>query len=197
LAGELDKAEELLEEGVLLGRHSGDMTAVMSSLQNLSVVYGKRGEFKRTRTLLVEAAELGKELHVRFMAAASLVVFGDACVADQDPDAAERAYRAALEEATRGTTRGMMAPAGRHYAALLQAQGKHFAAALILTACASIRQSWDTAIYFEPVATVDQMLEAARRALGDVEFARAVGAGESLATEEAILAAIAASGAQP
>jgi hypothetical protein len=85
------------------------MTAVMSSFLNLSIVYGKRGEFKRTRKLLVEAVELGEEISVRFMTAASLTVLGDARVADQDPDAAERAYRVALEEATRGTTRGMFA----------------------------------------------------------------------------------------
>jgi non-specific serine/threonine protein kinase len=197
LAGELDKAEELLDEGVLLGRHSGDMTAVMSSLLNLGIVYGKRGELTRARQVLIEAAELGKEINVRFMTAASLMVLGAACVADRDPDAAELAYRAALEEATRGTTRGMLAPAGRHYAALLQGRGDHIRAVRILTACASIRQSWDAAVYFQPVATADQMLEAARRALGEVEFARAVGAGESLAPEEAILAAITSSGAQP
>jgi uncharacterized protein HemY len=103
----------LLQEALLVGRSSGDMSPVMSSLLNLGVVYGKRGDFKRARRMLVEATDLCEEIDVKFMTAAALVALGDVCMAEQDWVSAEHAYRAALEDATRGTTGAMMASAGR------------------------------------------------------------------------------------
>jgi len=196
LAGELEAAEELLQEGLVLGRRSGDMTAVMSSLLNLGLVYGKRGDFSRARQILAEAARLGQEIDVKFMAAAALVVLGDVCMADRDWDAAEHAYRTALEAATRGTTRGMMAPAGRRYAGLCQARGDHGRAVRLLSACAMISHAWDATIYFDldpiafdldAIASEELMFATARTALGENEFAREVAAGQSLTLEQAIL----------
>src|SRR6266567_9525760 len=99
-------------------------------------------------------------------------------------------YRTALEAATRGTTRGMMASAGRRYAGLCQARGDHGRAVRLLSACATISHAWDPTIYFDPIASEEQMLATARTALGENEFAREVAAGQSLTLEQAILDAL-------
>jgi len=190
LRGELEAAEESLQVALLVGRRSGDVSPVMSSLLNLGVVYGKRGDFLRARQILSQAAEFGQEIDVRFWAVAALVVLGDVCTADQDWDAAEHAYRTALEAATRGTTRVIMASAGRRYAGLCQARGDHGRAVRLLSACAAISHAWDPTIYFDPIASEEQMLAAARNALGEDEFAREVAAGQSLTVEQAILDAL-------
>ncbi len=190
LTGELEAAEQLLQEGLITGRRSGDMTCVMISLLNLGLVYSRRGDFLRARQILSQAAEFGQEIDVRFWAVAALVVLGDVCTADQDWDAAEHAYRTALEAATRGTTRVIMASAGRRYAGLCQARGDHGRAVRLLSACATISHAWDPTIYFDPIASEEQMLAAARNALGEDEFAREVAAGQSLTVEQAILDAL-------
>jgi len=153
-------------------------------------VYGKRGDFLRARQVLLKAAELGQEIDLKFMTAAPLVALGDVCMAEQDWDAAERAYRAALEDATRGTTRAMMASAGRRYAALCQARGDHVRAVRVLAACGSISRGWDSFIYFDPTSSEEDILEVARTALGEEEFTRAVAVGQSFTLEEAILDAL-------
>src|SRR5229473_1714947 len=161
-------AEELLQEALFVGRSSGDVSPVMSSLLNLGVVYGRRGDFLRARQVLLKADELGQEMKVN--TAAALVTLGDVCMAEQDWDAAERAYRAALEDAFRGTTRAMMASAGRRYAALCQARGDHVRAVRLLAACGSIRRGWDSFIYFDPTSSEEGVLATARTALGEEEF---------------------------
>ena len=114
--------------------------------------------------VLLKAAELGQDIDLMFMTAAPLVALDDVCMAEQDWDAAERAYRAALEDAFRGTTRAMMASAGRKYAALCQARRDHVRAVRLLAACGSISSGWDSFIYFDPIASGEHILTAAQTA---------------------------------
>ena len=71
--------------------------------------------------------------------------------------------------------------------ALCQARGDHVRAVRLLAACGSISRGWDSFIYFDPIASGEHILEAARTALGNEEFTRAVGAGQSFTLEEAIV----------
>ncbi len=45
-------------------------------------------------------------------------------------------------------------------------------------------------MYFDPIASGEDILAAARTALGEEEFTRAVGAGQSFTLEEAIVDAL-------
>jgi non-specific serine/threonine protein kinase len=190
LAGELEAAEELLQEGLAIGRLSGDSTAVVVAMEHLGLVYGRRGEFARARQILREAAALGQAVDVKYLAAGAHLMLGDLGMAEQDWDAAERDYRAALEAARLGATRGLMAPVGRRFAGLSQARGDHHRAVRLLSAFASITDPWDSAIYFDAVASEHEILATARKALGDNEFAGAAAAGKSLTLEQAVADAL-------
>jgi hypothetical protein len=69
-------------------------------------------------------------------------------------------------------------------------RGDHRRAVRLLSACATTSHAWDGAIYFDPIASEEQMLATARTALGEDEFAREVAAGQSLTVEQAILDAL-------
>ncbi len=49
------------------------------------------------------------------------------------------------------------------------------------------RKSVSSFIYFDPIASAEHILDAARTELGEDEFTRAVAAGQSFTLEEAIL----------
>jgi hypothetical protein len=46
--------------------------------------------------------------------------------------------------------------------------------------------AWDSTVYSDPIADQEHIFDAARTALGDEEFARAMAAGQSFTLEEAI-----------
>ena len=154
------------------------------------MVYGRRGDFAQARQILREAAALGQALDVKYLAAGAHLMLGDLGMAEQDWDAAERDYRVALEAARLGATRGLMAPVGRRVAGLCQARGDHLRAVRLLSTFASITDPWDAAIYFDAVASEDEILATARKALGDNEFAGAAAAGKSLTLEQAVADAL-------
>ena len=66
----------------------------------------------------------------------------------------------------------------------------HRRAVRLLSVCATISHAWDPTIYFDPIASEEQMLATARTAFGENEFAGEVAAGQSLRLEQAILDAL-------
>ncbi len=182
-AGQWEAVESPLMESIVVGRQSGDITPVLASSRSLARLYLMRGDLAGARRTVDEALALaGQDLRLPIHTDL-LITLGDLASADQDWDGAGDWYRQALSAASLVATRGIIAHALRHYAAMCGMCGALRLAVRIFGATSPIHGF--SATMFDLAAAEDHVLVAARRALGEDEFAVAWAEGQSITLEQA------------
>jgi predicted ATPase/transcriptional regulator with XRE-family HTH domain len=181
--------ELLLLESIAAGRDCGDLAPVISAIWTLSRLYWVQGDVARARRMLNEALTLARDIDMKSLLPGLLVTLGDLALADQDWRTAADWYRQGLGTANLLATPGTMAHALRHCAALRCASGDYRGAVRILGAASSVHDTAGVALVTGPAAEKD-LLAAARRTLGENEYAGAWVEGLSLTLEDAIADAL-------
>jgi hypothetical protein len=154
VAGKYDAAEPLLEESIVVGRESGDLSPVLQSMARLSLICGVRHEFTRARGIVEDGLALGVELDIQFITIGTrMITLGDLASAEGDWDAAERAYRATLGPAGREAIRSQRAMAARRFAVIRGRRGDHRRAVRLLSAATSIGGAWYPPILLDNTPT--------------------------------------------
>jgi tetratricopeptide (TPR) repeat protein len=181
--GRPDASEALLRESIAVGRESGDDTPVISSLRALGEFYRIRGDFTLGRQTVGEAVAMAR--HSKLWSVSLLVTLGDLAAAEQDWHAATDFYRQALDLVGRIGLHGTMAYTLRRYAASCVARSDYFGAALIYGSTSSTAAAaW--ALMFAPPSREEDVVNCARQALGEEQFAAAWAEGAALGLEQII-----------
>jgi tetratricopeptide (TPR) repeat protein len=183
--GREEGIEQLLAESIALGRCSGDLTPVISSMGALEQLYLKQGNLERARHIANECLALARDLDLPFLSVNVYVMLGDLAVAEKAWESAHDWYRQALRVETGAAGRGVVAHALRHYASLVAALGDPHTAVRIFGAASPVHDFPASTLIQLPVS-VDRLLAAARRELGDTEFAAIWAEGESVGVEQAV-----------
>jgi tetratricopeptide (TPR) repeat protein len=182
-AGQFESIEALLLESVTAGRQSGAVTSMLASTGALARLYMTRGDLSRARRTVDEAIMLAGHVGMQLPTVSLLITRGDIATAELDWQSASRWYRQALRTATLAGARGVVAVALRHYAAMCVARGEPGPAVRIFAATASIRKA--PLLIHIPMKDED-IIAAARRTLGDDEFAIAWAEGQSMRLEQVV-----------
>jgi tetratricopeptide (TPR) repeat protein len=186
-AGQRDSGEPLLLESVAVGKESGDLTPVIPSMWALSRLYGMRGDLALARRTVDEAMALARQLDMKYPIQALLVTLGDFALAEKDWAGAADWYRQGLRAASIMAAGGAMANALRHYAGLCGARGDERSVVRIFGATSVVHGTSFARILDASSAGQDDLLAAARRAIGDDEFATAWAEGQATTLEQAIV----------
>jgi tetratricopeptide (TPR) repeat protein len=179
------KIEPLLLESIAVGRDSGDLAPVINATWILGRLYTAQGDLARARGTINEALTLAREISMKSLLPGLLITLGDLALAEGDWPAADDLYRQGLSGSKLRATPGSIARALRHCAALRCASGDYRGAVRILGAASSVHDTAGVVQVAGPTREVD-LLAAARRSLGDAEFAVAWAQGLSLTLEDAI-----------
>jgi predicted ATPase len=182
-AGDSEAIEPLLLEAIAIGRQSGDITPVLASSRSLARLYLMRGDLARARRVIHEALALAGQ-DVKLPIHGLLVTLGDLATAARDWDGADHWYRRALSVASLVAARGIMAQALRHYAAMCAMRGDARGAVRIFGAVSFVHDFPSSTMIDLPAAEAD-IVAAARRTLGEEEFAVAWVGGQSTTLEQA------------
>jgi hypothetical protein len=182
-AGQLGTVEALLLEGIAVGRDSGDISPVMESTTRIARHYLMQGDLARARRSVYESLALAREIDAQLPIANLLVILGDAALAEQDWESAVDWYRQAIRSASLVGSRGNLAYALRHYAAICATRGDPRRAVCIFGATSTTHDFPASMMIETPVGEVD-ILAAARRTLGADEFSAAWTEGQSSTLEQ-------------
>jgi predicted ATPase/DNA-binding XRE family transcriptional regulator len=178
-------AEERLQEAMAIGRESGDPTPLVYSMVMLARLHMSTGAIPQARRLVEDALAIVRQqrLHAWFTSML-LVLSGDISVLQGDWHAAGEWYREALRSLIGPVAQASMAHPVRRYATVLSARGEHRRAVRLLATVASVTEAmWgdQSMLSFE----VEGVLNSAREALGEADFAQAWTRGESITLAQA------------
>jgi tetratricopeptide (TPR) repeat protein len=176
--------ERLLLESIAIGRESGDSTAVLVSLCVLARLHVLRGDVAQAGVTLEEALAIAREFW--FAVSTMLVALGDLACVERDWERASAYYREALSEASAIASRGGVAQALIHYAALCTARRDHKRAARVLAAAAGVHELAPAIALFGESETTEEANVSSRQSLGDEAFSAAVAAGRRMTLDDVV-----------
>jgi non-specific serine/threonine protein kinase len=189
-AGDLASARRFDEECLAIYRGTGDKSGVARSLKNLGVVARAGGDLGTARALFQESLAIRREIGDEYGIVMTLHDLGLAALAGCDLGAARpflmEGLRRSREAAYMPRTVVILGSIGR----LLAAEGEICRAVRVLGAGQALRESLSLRLS-EDRERHDDVLKAARSALGEAAFAEASEAGAALTLDEAVDLALA------
>jgi tetratricopeptide (TPR) repeat protein len=191
--GDLEAAIRFAETSLLVVREIGSQDGVAAELVNLAEIHLEQGEAARAATLASEAVRILTEIGNRDYLAPALFVLGDALMVEGDERGALAAHQQALQVNERLGERAALANGLDRVAGLAGGRGDWQAAVRLLAAAAALRGAVTGGVSTADRTRHEQMLAAARNALGGDRFAALLAAGRQLPPETAIAEALAVS----
>jgi predicted ATPase/class 3 adenylate cyclase len=181
--GDANEAKRMLEESRSVFRRQGQMVGAVAADMNLGLRLIQGRDLAEARTVLERALA---EVPLDDMRSGILCNLGLSALLDGGQDAAEKHYRAALEQLhEREVDFACYGVEG--LAASWIAQGIHLSeAATLLTAAASMRAELGTRPVGEELELVEHAIAEARRLLPEERHTAAVAAGSTMPIDEAV-----------
>ena len=184
-AGDVVRALPLYESALAVARERNDAQAISVALYALSDAAYRRGDIDGTERLGEETVALARATGDEFILSMSLTNIGAAALTRGDAARASAAYQEALDLAIVSDLHWVIAAALAGFAAVAAARGDHVAAAQVLGATETLRESShqhqlaNYALHAETMQKVRATLDAAA-------FAGAWDSGRSLSPQEAV-----------
>jgi len=188
--GDYERAVRLHEQSLALAREFGTTFSVAWSLRALGDAVRGQGDIRRATTLLEESLALSRGLENAWGIVRTLTSLGNvACEAGEDARAS-RLYEESLELGRWVGLKHTILPCLEGLARVAVAQGRMERVARLSGAAVALRE--DTGWPLPPArrAEHDRIVDAARAALGEDEFASAWAKGHALHLDEAITEAL-------
>ena len=196
MMGDFDRARSLYEECLAAGRKNNDAIGIIASLSNLGMVARSQGELARARALYEECLTAVRQTGDVRRSAIVLVNLGNAVREMGELRQATAYYRDSLSfYSALGELQGIARCL--HGLANIALSGGDIARAIRLAAAAAHQRA--VSGFHMPAdsqANFDQLVRAARAAVGDEAFASEWRAGQARTVEEAVFEAMDQTGAR-
>jgi non-specific serine/threonine protein kinase len=190
--GDLAGARALFEECLALWRASGDKFGIAVALANLGVVAAQRRDYAEADSLQQQSLRRYREMGYALGIAGSLSNLGDLARGQGHLPQAAALYRESLTVYQKSGTPFNINQVLESMAALAVAERQPEHAARLLGAAQALRDSVGLPVYTDLRAEHDQVIEAARGALGEAGFTAAWAEGEAMDLQQAIAYGLAA-----
>jgi non-specific serine/threonine protein kinase len=190
LAGDVERARALHEEGLTLARKHGDAAMMGAGLFALGAIERTLGNDRQARDLMEQSLARYAGSGDRVLAGWVVASLGDLALARGDDEHARRLFHRGLVSADQIGYRKQIAVFLGCWAMLAMQQGEHARGARLFGAAIAVDPLFDRSLTRNQVAQHGSSLATARSRLGDAVFRAAWAEGQAMTREQAVAHAL-------